>query len=126
MDEVSQYIIDLLSRVEAGLIGVAPEALEIVLGVTRLDGLFSVLLGFALLGLAVLASKSSQILFKKSGEVNDSETASAFMFGSIFAGIGALCSGAVALLNLLDFWNWFAIFAPELALAKQMIGVVLQ
>ena len=133
MDEVTAYVIDVLTRVEQGLFDVAPAALEMGLAVIRINAIGHLIVGFVCLVLSIILAYFGLRLFKSYSSstkrtiyYEDSEESWKPVFGSLLGIASPIIFLAGFLPSWFNIWNWVAVFQPELALAKQLMEVIVK
>jgi hypothetical protein len=98
------------------LVDAAPEAYAFALNVTRWESIGYLVVGVACAVLAYWGFRWAQHLIYNSGSY-DLEELGGFGVGTVAFGLA--CASAI---NLLYIWNWIGAFAPELRLARQILG----
>lgn len=127
MNELTTYVLELFGRIESGIIDVTPAALDLALAVVRIDALTALIGGLVAMLVAVVFFVIGRRLFKTYqegrhyGDVYEDEWRP--VIGLMMQGVSfvLLVTFSVIWFNL---WTWIAVFQPELALAKEVIGMV--
>lgn len=126
MNEITEQVVGLLTRIEAGILDVAPEALDLAVNVVRLDAVGELIVGFVTLVIGIVSVFwGIKLLNQYKGSVDK------YGFGGDdfkqISGIVLLTFSSIPLINFMvawfDIWNWVALFSPEFALAKQILGM---
>ena len=126
MTELTEYVVELFSKIEAGVIDVAPAALDMVLAVVRVDAISALIGGLVAMVVGIVVGLFGRKLLRES-------------YNAPYRGsedwkepVGMICS-LIPIATTIGFlatwfniWNWIAVFQPELALAKQIIEMVVK
>lgn len=93
-----------------------------MLAVVRVEGISALVIGLVATIILVFSIRYCIMWFKEAlSEGSDGH----FALGIISALVGILAA-IFSFGTLLDVWNWVKIFSPEVALAKQILGVFLK
>lgn len=126
-DGIEQKVVNMLDALEKGAVHVgdvvvkySPDVAEATLMVVRIDGVSSIATGVVAGVLCYLWFVWANKLRKKADEASYADSA---LFGtaSVVCFVGSVVAFSVSMINLLDVWNWVAVFEPKLYLAKQII-----
>lgn len=127
MDRMEEWAVALSGKLEQLAVAHGDKAVDLALGAARVDALYSISIGLALVIVAVVAGCVSNWFRKQAIEA--SETAPAYSdapfgwgVGAVLIGMGAAAIGVVALLKLSNAWAWAGLFYPELWIAKRVLG----
>jgi len=127
MSNLEDKAVDLLDKLETLAEKYTPETIDAALAAVSVSGIGDILFGvFGLVGIAV-ASKPIRKLINYMHQKDKDEpyelwdlglcpTWATYSLVTLPLSIAAIC-------NLLDIWNWVAIFQPKLALAHQIMGL---
>lgn len=123
LDLIERGVEAVASKVTALAEAHGDAAWDLILGITRLEGLSELMPGFvALLFLAVALP-----IFVRTTKVESARNWNDFDGNSlafmVSMGVSAI-SSLIALVEIPNTWAWVAIFNPELALAKKALDVV--
>ena len=123
---VEEKLVSMLDALEKGAVHVgdavvkySPDVAEATLLVVRIDGVQNIVTGLICAVLAFLSAKACVKWLKAS----DGDDVYIPLIASAL--ITALVTTQVDFFNLIDVWNWVAIFEPKLYLAKQIIKAAL-
>jgi large-conductance mechanosensitive channel len=126
MNEITEQVVDLLTRIEAGLIDVAPEALDLAVNVVRFDAIGELIVGVITLIIgAVAVFWGIKLLNQYKGSIDKygfSEEDHKQFFGMVLLFISSI-PVILFMVSWFNIWNWVALFNPEFALAKQILGM---
>lgn len=111
----------LATQLAQSLVDIAPEALDVALKVTVLRGAGNLLIGVILAFAAILLWPVVARAYKHDRE-NPYSTDTKHMFILVFGSVGVGCAILFAAITLLDIWNWIRVFAPDLALAHDVLA----
>lgn len=127
MDRMEEWAVTLSGKLEQLAAAHGDKAVDLALGAARVDALYSLTIGLALMIIAVVAGCTSNWFRKQAIEA--SETAPAHSdapfgwgVGAVLIGMGAAVTGALALTKLANAWAWAGLFYPELWIAKKVLG----
>lgn len=128
MSELETKAVDILDKLEVLTTQYAPEVGEAALQVVQMSGVVAIGNAFACAILAVCVAKLTQYVCKFCAKKEEAERydspwdAAGFLSLAIGVVVGLIFLIA-SLTDLLNFWNWVAIFSPELALAHKLLGL---
>ena len=128
MDGIEEKAIELIEKFEALAVDVAPDAIELGLGVARVAAWQQILWLAIPLAIFFLSFRRPWPFFKLAGEIDKEkddrwrrkEEIGAFLKGSAWAGTAAI--GGIVSLAHISLWPFVGIFYPELWIAKQVLG----
>lgn len=107
-----------------------PQVVDLGLNVVRIDGLSALLPAIVILALImVLARKAYPKLldfYREQFAIEWRNRSEGLILLSGIAQLPFFVAFIICLVNLLNIWNWIAVFAPELEVARRIIGGVAQ
>lgn len=132
--QLEEVAADTLSRLSDGVatiadkLGTAVEthgqaAVDVVLWAARAAALQSIVFGIVGLLLSIVTWKVARAAIKKSNTVNDGDAEGFFVFVSVVMGFLCIFGSYMTLTHLFDAYAWISIFAPEVWLARSVVGL---
>lgn len=110
------------------LIEISPQALDTILNIRRLEGLSELIPSLIYLSffitLLVYIYKKVPEWNRKADWVNENKEAFLVIGSAALSGVSSVLL-LVNFISLVNFWNWVAVFAPELSIAKDIMDGVL-
>lgn len=127
MKELEQKTVEILDKLEALTMQYAPDVVDAAVTTLQVNAISSIIWGiFGVICVFICWFITKKLIVfcterkKKGGFYSDWEIGIvlSFGFGTIITCVIALWS----LANIFSIWNWVAIFNPQLALAKKVLG----
>ena len=115
LTEMLTQLQEVAKTITEKLIVAAPDAIDMVLWVKRIEGMQFILIGLVFLILATCAFYMAKKFWK-----DDSEESALAMSGISFG----LCT--ISFVFIFNLWNWVSIFKPELTIAREIMNSVLR
>jgi hypothetical protein len=132
-DQLTNKMLEIINQLQQGVISHAHDALNLMLSVTRINGIESIAIGIITLMLNIIIIKFMLNTYKKVKEYNNSITNPSEKkdhddYIPLYAGCALILFFSIpaCVCLLLDIWNYIAIFEPKLYLAHQIIEKVIQ
>jgi len=122
MNELTQHVIEIFTRIEAGIIEVAPDALQIVLSVVRIEGVSAIVVGLVALLISFFFMRLANHHFRKYKESYEAGDQLAGLLFTFLSSVG----GLTFILTFFNVWTWVKIFSPELSIARDIIAAVIK
>lgn len=122
IDKLEDHIADLSAKfVEIGE-KYGPDVINLGLDVVRLTGAAPLFLGLiAAIATPLLIWSSLHWCAKfKATEYDEQDQ---YLFFIVPSMVGSVAAFVISLVNLLNFWNWVAVFYPVAYLARRMMGL---
>ena len=131
---VTEKVVELSTKLSEVVSEAAPEVWGMVLNVIRVDGGQSLVIGLFFMAIAIIGICVGLKFFKAAqvarDEYNKNLSSNCYkhsvgdhaeIAGTIIGAIVASMSTIISSALLLQIWNWVAVFAPELVLAKRLL-----
>ena len=97
------------------------EAFDIAMQAVTLEGVRGLVLGAAVMVLAIALLIGAFTCCRKAIVAGYDEIG--YAIGSLVCGLFGGVSVIVSMERLFDIWNWYAIFSPEIAAAHRLMGL---
>lgn len=117
-EQLQAYAVELVEAIK----GIAPDALDMALRITRISAAGDVLAAVAALALIAAFIRPAKWARR---QVEQDVIALGPTFVLVIGGIFCLAAGTVAVLTLFNIWTWVGLFSPELRLAKDALRALL-
>lgn len=124
MSDLQDKALELLERFETLAVEFTPKVIDAAVDVTMVNGMQQLLTSVILLIVSVLSYKCCKFNYTKF-DTCDIDSGGALAYSVVCIVCCAICIilPIIAVPLLFDVWNWVALFNPELALARQIMGM---
>ena len=138
--DIDQKIIEIIDRIQSGVVQHAPAAMDLALNVVRVDSAAQIATGFllflAFLGGLLCCRNAARYAIGlnrwQSLSPPDDEPyrkyrkSEPIILASVGAAVPLLIVGLHGINRLFSVWNWVGVFYPELRLAKDVFDAVMK
>lgn len=121
---VEEKAVELLDKLDNLVTQYAPEVYSTAVDVVRMSGINSLvwgILGAIFIATAFLIAVRITRMILRDEEPTEIE--GGFIAVGVITGLFLSISGLIHVTNLFKLWNWVAVFDPELALARKVLGL---
>ena len=132
MATIEEKLVEMTERLQQLAVEHAPAAWETTLMVVRLNAMGTIFMGMVftvITGILIKVSLHCQLRFtrivKEKGEEYSADKEVVPGSVAIAAAGGAIGSGLFSAAHLLDWWDWVAMFEPQLYIARTILKGVL-